>query len=323
MKTPEKSSLGSMDLKACAECGQQFESLEHGRPRRWCATCRPPRHVPVDPGPPTPCGECGEPSLRKYCSQRCRDLSRRIPCAGCEKPIYRSSTSRPIGEACCRACRKEEPRAPAAAAAIARACARCGQVFKVNRPSNPKRYCGVPCANRINGVERSPTDRRVTRAAREASAPGLGPSARKALRDKWRAQGRQCIYCTNSATTIDHVLPLVRGGTNHEGNLAPCCKSCNSSKSGWTVIEWRTGKRLKPMDGALPWDHGRGRTLGRPVPVRKAPTGRQLVLNICDVCGQLSPNKTCSSDCHKDRMRNRYRLRVGIPIDAPLHSRAA
>lgn len=267
----------------------------------------------------TECDQCGAPSKLKYCSERCKGASRRVPCAGCQQPIYLGRGSRPAGEARCRGCRKTEPRTGVVPPAITRECERCGQGFDVQRPSNPKRYCSVACANRIHGVARSPLDRRVSRAVREAAAPGLGYAARKALRDKWRAQGRRCTYCTNPATTIDHVLPLVRGGTNHEGNLAPCCKSCNSSKSGWTVIEWRTGRRLRPMDGALPWDHARG----WPRRLRKPPSGEQLALNICDVCGRLTQNKTCSSDCHKDRMRNRYRLRVGIPIDAPLHSRAA
>ena len=38
--------------------------------------------------------------------------------------------------------------------------------------------------------------------------------------------------------TIDHVIPLARGGTNYEGNLVPCCKSCNSSKQDRLPIEF-------------------------------------------------------------------------------------
>lgn len=239
-----------------------------------------------------------------------------LPCADCGKLMWNSSTSLPAGKARCRPCRKDHPLvAVARVAAIARNCDRCGLEFRVVHPSNPKRYCSLTCANSPRGVAQPLTDRRVTRRVRESSAPGLGQSARKALRDRWRVQGRRCIYCTNPATTIDHVLPLVRGGTNHEGNLAPCCKSCNSSKSGWTVVEWRTGKRLKPMAGELPWDHARG----SPRRLRKPPVGEQLTLSICDVCGVLALRKTCSSDCHKVKMRNRYRERVGIPLDAPLY----
>lgn len=49
------------------------------------------------------------------------------------------------------------------------------------------------------------------------------------------------MYCGSAVETIDHVIPLVRGGTNYEGNLAPCCRVCNSSKGGLLVSEWKTG----------------------------------------------------------------------------------
>ena len=69
------------------------------------------------------------------------------------------------------------------------------------------------------------------------------------------------------------------------------------------------------MASALPWTYDRRRPK-----VRKPPTGRQLMMNICVSCGVLTTKKrTCSSDCFKDEMRNRYRVRVGIPLDAPLY----
>lgn len=56
---------------------------------------------------------------------------------------------------------------------------------------------------------------------------------------------------------------------------------------------------------------------------KKAPSGEQLSLSICDVCDALTVGKTCTRQCHSIRMRNRYRERVGIPLDAPLWKRAA
>lgn len=51
----------------------------------------------------------------------------------------------------------------------------------------------------------------------------------------------KCAYCTKiSILTIDHVVPLSRGGTNWIGNILPACKSCNSSKNDSLLIEWRT-----------------------------------------------------------------------------------
>jgi hypothetical protein len=210
-----------------------------------------------------------------------------------------------------------------------RLCAHCGSGFTVS-PNSPKLYCSRVCANRATSqrrrtprsrtMVRAPTDSRSSRKARERDAPGLGYSARKTLRDKWVAQGRRCTYCTRPATTLDHVVPLVRGGTNHEGNITPCCKWCNSSKAGWTVIEWRTGRRLPPMTSPLPWTYVLRR---QPRTATAPPAGQQLAYDICDICGSLTVSKTCSYACHQVRMRNRYRARVGIPLDAPLHTRAS
>jgi thymidine kinase len=37
-----------------------------------------------------------------------------------------------------------------------------------------------------------------------------------------------CAYCGASATTYDHVVPKMHGGTNDPSNLVPACASCNS-----------------------------------------------------------------------------------------------
>lgn len=39
-----------------------------------------------------------------------------------------------------------------------------------------------------------------------------------------------CIYCGKYGNSIDHVLPLSRGGTNNKDNLVISCISCNSKK---------------------------------------------------------------------------------------------
>lgn len=52
----------------------------------------------------------------------------------------------------------------------------------------------------------------------------------------------QCVYCgeplTADTLTIDHVIPLSRGGTNFERNKAPACRPCNFEKAQLTAEEY-------------------------------------------------------------------------------------
>lgn len=40
----------------------------------------------------------------------------------------------------------------------------------------------------------------------------------------------KCVYCGGEATTIDHITPRSKGGTNNLANLVPACKDCNEEK---------------------------------------------------------------------------------------------
>jgi len=64
--------------------------------------------------------------------------------------------------------------------------------------------------------------------ARKAKAPGHHTGEELILlREQFSGL---CAYCENEADTWDHVIPLYRGGTNFIWNIAPACRSCNSSK---------------------------------------------------------------------------------------------
>ena len=60
-----------------------------------------------------------------------------------------------------------------------------------------------------------------------------------------------CHYCGKkfppSELTMDHIVPLVRGGKTTRGNVAPACRECNSKKKYLLPMEWeeylqRSGK---------------------------------------------------------------------------------
>ena len=53
-----------------------------------------------------------------------------------------------------------------------------------------------------------------------------------------------CGYCgsTEEPLHVDHMMPLLKGGTNDPGNLVTACRECNCGKSGRTPEEWQGGK---------------------------------------------------------------------------------
>ena len=50
-----------------------------------------------------------------------------------------------------------------------------------------------------------------------------------------------CHYCGKSFSagdlTMDHIVPLSRGGKSTKGNIVPCCKNCNSEKKYLTPAD--------------------------------------------------------------------------------------
>lgn len=51
-----------------------------------------------------------------------------------------------------------------------------------------------------------------------------------------------CYYCGKKVPpeelTMDHIVPLSRGGKSTKGNIVPACKECNNKKKYLLPIEW-------------------------------------------------------------------------------------
>ena len=51
-----------------------------------------------------------------------------------------------------------------------------------------------------------------------------------------------CHYCHRHVgrdqLTMDHVVPLSRGGKSKKGNIVPACKACNNKKKYLLPVEW-------------------------------------------------------------------------------------
>ena len=69
--------------------------------------------------------------------------------------------------------------------------------------------------------------------------------ARRLRQTAWwmrKIQKGVCHYCQNPVgrehLTMDHVVPLSRGGKSSKGNIVPACKTCNNKKKYLLPIEW-------------------------------------------------------------------------------------
>ena len=50
-----------------------------------------------------------------------------------------------------------------------------------------------------------------------------------------------CAYCGSEHNlTMDHIVPVSKGGRTTPDNVIPACSSCNSSKQAQDIVEWYT-----------------------------------------------------------------------------------
>ncbi|MGM0454271.1 MAG: HNH endonuclease [Thermodesulfobacteriota bacterium] len=51
-----------------------------------------------------------------------------------------------------------------------------------------------------------------------------------------------CYYCGRAVSpkklTMDHIVPIARGGKSNKGNVVACCKDCNTRKQSMLPMEW-------------------------------------------------------------------------------------
>ncbi len=69
--------------------------------------------------------------------------------------------------------------------------------------------------------------------------------ARELRKTRWWQQktaSGKCYYCgcqtEHKDLTMDHIVPLGRGGRSTKDNLVPACKDCNNKKKNMLPVEW-------------------------------------------------------------------------------------
>ncbi len=63
-------------------------------------------------------------------------------------------------------------------------------------------------------------------------------------RDGYQCQTEDCYMQID--LTIDHIIPILKGGTNDDDNLQTLCKRCNHKKG--TSLHWKTKPRITLLE---------------------------------------------------------------------------
>lgn len=199
----------STGLSACVVCGTEF--LRRGRQ----LYCRP---------------ACGKRAWRSRHPQSWRQLvgERSRSCPRCHEAFAARNLRRMF---CSKRCRNAVVRQhwredPIRARARARAWFR--------------EHADLVRQRALKWSREHPVEKAQHRHARRARARGaLGKWTASEWRTLRPALGDRCTYCGSTTTlTIDHRVPLVRGGSNTLDNLTLACRPCNSRKGTRTDVEF-------------------------------------------------------------------------------------
>lgn len=260
----------------CAVCGSSFEvRISEVGTRRQQTTCSPAcrykrssfllrNRVAV------PCAYCKKvmeivPSHVKplqTCSRECLFKWRAENQLPYKCPVCGAGMRKKRPKACSQKCSRDlwrSKRPPKQIPAI-RACNKCKQELPFTKQFFPpsKTHSGglyplcrlCNCKKRQDWAEKNRVALNARR--RENRAEGVNLKARKRgargyisneiIDELFLTQNGQCAYCDcdiSSGYQVDHIYPIVRGGSNEATNLCLACRSCNQSKSASTVEEWR------------------------------------------------------------------------------------
>jgi 5-methylcytosine-specific restriction endonuclease McrA len=114
-----------------------------------------------------------------------------------------------------------------------RECLSCGKTFNgTNLTCTACRWAALSKVERAARERARSNARRARKQAAQVSGP-VAASVYAAIREEG-----PCVYCAEPAEVVDHVIPLARGGWEHEDNLVPACKPCNLAKHSKLLGEW-------------------------------------------------------------------------------------
>jgi 5-methylcytosine-specific restriction endonuclease McrA len=170
-----------------------------------------------------PCSRCGETKpLEQFSRQKLGKYGHRADCKACQR-VYNTTWKHANQERTRATTRSHYEANREARLAYNRAWNvanrdRTRAALRRYRAAHPKRLAMAKALRRKLGANRQSAELALQRVA---------------------LYGGRCYYCRAVADTIDHRIPISRGGTNLPANLVPACRSCNSRKRARTEREWK------------------------------------------------------------------------------------
>lgn len=212
----------SVGLKACAWCGRDFNAHPKLRMTYCSVQCRANDQLAAksQPIPWLRCPTCrcwfvSRSERRRYCSVVCRPERTWVPRTGTPRQLK---------------------------------CSVCAQPFTwLATVGSPPRFCSQPC--RAHAAQAHHLKAKAIRRAREAAPDAESFTSTEIFtRDRYVCQlcGRRTLRSVHvphlQAPTVDHIVPLSRGGEHTRANTQCACFGCNTSKGNRVAAN---GEQLK------------------------------------------------------------------------------
>lgn len=266
----ERGNLSVQDqsiIKSCPQCGSTFPFRSNQPQKQYCspkcsAIARGKRERLVDF---VPCQHCGknyhpkEANRATYCSRECyfaaikakpkvKTVLPAINCAQCGNSFVPATRAATL---CSAECKREDARIKCrdrnrikhgTFGTVTKSCAYCGAEFTAEKYGSQRSYCSQSCRDKAyRRTEIAKVAHRGVKSRRRARLVGatLSPVSwlDVLIRDRWicaicgRKINRKVSVPHPDAATIDHIIPLARGGAHSMANLQAAHFICNATKS--------------------------------------------------------------------------------------------
>lgn len=212
----------------CQCCGRSRLRTKVGPSPVYCKTCSPGGSGLIANRQAQQCVNCKSTfngTLRKFCSRICRETYHRhsgaIPpnkCKACERVFYHR-TERTF---CSDECKQN---------AWQRTCGDCGSRYTQKKNTSGKcRNCRKRDKNRASSVRLKVRRGKARTAINKIS-----------VHQCWQRDGGKCQICRKAirldvkwpdpmSMSVDHIVPLSKGGTDEESNVRAAHLGCNSRR---------------------------------------------------------------------------------------------